>query len=328
MTVGSTATDGYLDAAGLIGRRYELIGPRTGQVVREPVPSPSAGQVLVRVRANGVCASDLPTWSTRHSQYPVALGHEPVGEVVAGGPGVSLAEGTLVTGRLVHSYADFVLADVRDVVEVPDGVPVEHALGEPIGCVAEAVRRTPIHLADRIAVIGLGFMGLCMVQLLARTATASLTAIDLREDARLAALRVGADDAHHPNDLPQRMHYGDGGHGIDAVVEATGTQSGLDLATSLVRPHGVISILGFHQGIRQVDLHAWNWKAIDVVNAHVRDRDLLGRSTRAGLQLLAAKRIDLAPLLTHWFPLDRVDDAFEALATKPPGFIKAVIVTG
>lgn len=310
------------------GRRYELRGPRTGQLVHQPAPDPGVGQVLVRVRANGVCASDLPTWATPQPRYPVILGHEPAGEVVSTGPGVDLVEGTLVTGRLVDSYADFVLADIRDVVEVPDGITVEQALGEPIGCVAEAFRRTPIQLADRIAVIGLGFMGLCLVQLLARSAAARLTAIDLREDARLLARQFGADDAYHPDELPERMHHGDGGpgRGLDVVVEATGTQPGLELATSLVRPHGTISILGFHQGVRQVDLQTWNWKAIDVVNAHVRDPELLARSTRAALELLAADRIDLRPLLTHRFPLDRVDDAFEALANKPPGFVKAVIL--
>jgi threonine dehydrogenase-like Zn-dependent dehydrogenase len=323
-------TDGDETAGGLAGRRYELIAPETGRLVPQRAPEPGPGQVLVRVHANGVCASDVATWADRQPGYPVPLGHEPVGEVAATGAGVELGEGTRVTGRLVPSFADFVLADLRDIVAVPDGVPTDQALGEPIGCVAEGLRRTPVRLADRVAVIGLGFMGLCMLQLLARSATARLTAIDLREDSRQLALRVGADDAYHPKDLPERMRYEDAagaiGRGFDVVVEATGTQPGLDLATSLVRPHGTISILGFHQGPRQVDVNTWNWKAIDVVNAHVRDRDLLRESTRAGLEMLAAKRIDLAPLLTHRFPLDRVDDAFRALTTKPPGFVKALIV--
>jgi threonine dehydrogenase-like Zn-dependent dehydrogenase len=282
------------------------------------------------VQANGVCASDLPTWANRQPAYPVELGHEPVGEVVAVGPGVDLVIGTLVTGRVVPSFADFAVADVGDVVVVPSGIPPEHALGEPVGCVVEAVHRTPVRLADRVAVVGLGFMGLCTVQVLACQATARLTAIDLRADARGIALRLGADDAYHPGEVPEQLHHHDGhrGGGVDVVVEATGTQSGLDLATSLVRPHGTISVLGFHQGLRQVDMHAWNWKAIDVVNAHVRDRDRLTRSIRAGLDLLAAKRIDLGPLVTHRFSLDQVDDAFEALSAKPAGFVKAVILTG
>jgi threonine dehydrogenase-like Zn-dependent dehydrogenase len=326
--IGGAARGDGAPGGGPTGRRYELLAPETGRLVREEPSAPDVGQVLVRVLANGVCASDLPTWSTRQPRYPMALGHEPVGEVVAVGSGVDLAVGIRVTGRIVSSYADFVLADARDVVVVPDAVPVVHALGEPLGCVVEAVRRTPIQLADRVAVIGLGFMGLCTVQLLAYAAgTARLTAIDLREEARLVAQRLGADDAYHPGDLPERLTNGGGsGHGFNVVVEATGTQAGLDLATSLVRPHGTISVLGFHQGTRQVDMRAWNWKAIDVVNAHVRDGDLLTRSIRAGLELLAAGRMDIGCLITHRYGLDQVDDAFRALASKPSGFIKAVIV--
>ena len=73
-------------------------------------------------------------------------------------------------------------------------------------------------------------------------------------------------------------------------------------------------------------MQAWNWKAIDVVNAHVRDRDLLRESTRSAMAMIAAGRIDLEPLVTHTYPLERIDQAFEALRSKPPGFIKAVIV--
>jgi len=316
------------------GRRYEVIAPRTGAIVIEQVPEPSYGQVLVQVHANGVCASDLAIWETLQPRYPLALGHEPVGIVKKSGPGVDIATGTTITGRFAASYADFVLAETRDVVEVPAGIPMNEAIGEPLGCVAEALRRTPIKLADRVAVIGLGFMGLCMVQLLTRSATARLTAIDLREDTRHTALALGADDAYDPRFLPDHLGseekrvYRVPRRGLDVVVEATGTQQGLDLATELVRPHGTISILGFHQAMRQVDVQAWNWKAINVVNAHVADRDLLRESTRAGLDMIAAKRIELGPLITHRFSLERVDEAFAALRAKPPGFIKAVIENG
>jgi len=169
-----------------------------------------------------------------------------------------------------------------------------------------------------------------MVQLLIASGTARVTAIDLRDDARQAALRSGADEAYDPRELPARLldatALTTADRGFDVVVEASGTQPGLDLATELVRPHGTISILGYHQGIRQVDLQVWNWKALDIVNAHVRDRDLLRESTRTGLEMIAAGRIDLAPLLTHRYAFDRLDDAFEAQHTTPPGFIKALVV--
>jgi len=139
----------------------------------------------------------------------------------------------------------------------------------------------------------------------------------------------GADVCDHPNDLPPRTTVDDitsDRHGFDLVVEASGTQQGLDLSTALVRPHGVISLLGYHQSPRAVDVGTWNWKAIDVINAHVRDRDRLRESTRRGLELAATGKLDLAGLTTHRFPFDCLDDAFAAMRSKPAGFIKAAIV--
>ncbi|WP_162605554.1 hypothetical protein [Jiangella ureilytica] len=145
-----------------------------------------------------------------------------------------------------------------------------------------------------------------------------MVAIDPRPDAREQALIHGADAAAAPGEVDTAGDF-------DVVVEASGTAPGLDLATTLVRPHGVLSIMGYHQEPRTVDLRTWNWKAIDVVNAHVRDRDRLRESVRRGLDLVAAGRIDIGALVTHRFALDEVDAAFEALVAKEPGFVKAAI---
>lgn len=77
---------------------------------------------------------------------------------------------------------------------------------------------------------------------------------------------------------------------------------------------------------RSIDVGTWNWKAIDVVNAHVRDRALLREATRRGLAMVAAGRIDLGPLVTHRFTLDEVDAGFATMQARPAGFVKAVMV--
>jgi threonine dehydrogenase-like Zn-dependent dehydrogenase len=69
----------------------------------------------------------------------------------------------------------------------------------------------------------------------------------------------------------------------------------------------------------------WNWKAIDVVNAHVRDHSRLMSSMQIGMDLLESGRLSLEPLITHRYPLEEIARAFSDLADKPPGFIKAVI---
>jgi threonine dehydrogenase-like Zn-dependent dehydrogenase len=71
----------------------------------------------------------------------------------------------------------------------------------------------------------------------------------------------------------------------------------------------------------------WNWKAIDVINAHVRRLDYLNAAIQRGLELVRLGRVQPGQLVTHRFGLDRVSEAFEALASKPDGYIKSIVVT-
>lgn len=307
-----------------VNRIARLVAPRRSEVASEEIGSPGAGRVLVRVLACGVCASELHAWAEPLPEYPVAIGHEPVGIVGETGRGVTrVAAGDRVTGRFGPAFSDYVIVDEHVLVVVPSGLGLADSIGEPLGCVVEARRRTPVGSGDSVAVVGAGYMGLLMLELLRISGAGSVIAIDPRTDARSAALELGASEAFAPGDdaIDDRAGV------FDVAIEATGTQAGLDTATELVREHGVISILGFHQGGRRsVDLETWNWKSIDVINAHVRRVDLLNEAIRRGLELTRRGRIRPGRLLTHRFHLEDLDGAFEALASKPEGFIKAIVV--
>ncbi len=313
-------------------RFSQQIAPRTSEVVDTPAPEPGPGEVLVRVTACGVCASELRPWAEAPFALPHRFGHEPVGVVSAIGADVSvLREGDRVTGLFKEAYADCCLASAAELLPVPRGVSDESALGEPMACLVNAQRRTPVGLADSVAIIGLGYMGLGMVQLMKLRGPSRIIGIDVREDARAAGRKYGADAVYDPNDIPGEFRLTQfrdwsSDRGFDVVVEASGTQPALTLAGELVRAHGVLSIVGYHQGgPRQVDVGMWNWKAIDVVNAHVRRRTDLMESMRIGLELTASGLLDLGSLVTHRYPLDGVDQAYTDLQSKPPGFIKALI---
>ena len=305
-------------------RIARLVAPRRFDVATQTVGDPPPGTVRVKILACGVCASELHAVQETLESYPVTIGHEPVGIVEAVGEGVAgLAEGIRVTGGFGPSFAESVIADHRSVVVVPDELSTEEAIGEPLGCVIEGRRRTPVVAGDRIALVGAGYMGLLMLQVLGVTGAGHTVVIDPREEARSAGAAFGATETLDPsdastNDLEERF---------DVVFEASGTQPGLDLTTRLVREHGVLSILGYHQGApRSVDMQMWNWKAIDVVNAHVRRRDYLTEAIRRGLELVRLGRIHPGKLITHRFGLDGVGEAFEALASKPNGYIKGIVV--
>lgn len=310
-----------------------LVAPQQSEVVEEQVRAPGPGEVLVRVTACGVCASELHPWLHGRPGYPHRFGHEPVGMVEAVGPGVTrFVPGDRVTGLFSGAFSQFRLAAEDVLLPVPNHIPDEGALGEPLACLVNAQRRTRIELADRVAIIGLGFMGLGMLQLVTLHGPSRIVAIDVREEARRRALALGAHEAYHPDDVPADdvltlFREWDSPKGLDVVIEASGTQAGLTLAGKMVRAHGVLSILGYHQGSpREVDVEMWNWKAIDVINAHVRRRADLMESMRIGLALLSRRLIDLSCLVTHRYGLDGVDQAFADLRDKPAGFVKAVVL--
>ena len=113
----------------------------------------------------------------------------------------------------------------------------------------------------------------------------------------------------------------------DVVVEAVGKQWPLDLAGELIRERGRLIVAGYHQdGPRQVNLQLWNWRGIDVINAHERDPDVAREGIRAAVELLADGTLDPTPLYTHRVELARVGEALELMRRRPDGFLKALVV--
>lgn len=310
-----------------------LVAPRQNELVEKKIPEIGPRDVLVKMVVSGVCASELLDWRGGGGTYPKEHGHEVTGEVVEVGKEVRRVKvGQLVTGLFSKGFAEYVVADEDRVIPVPEGVHPEAALGEPISCVISGVRRTRVEPGDTVVVIGLGFMGLLTLQAISLRGPARVIAVDLREEALEKAKSLGAHETYRPDEVPDRLKMASWdrlgqGYGAEVVIEASGSQAGLSLASELVREHGFLSIVGYHQGgPRSVDVELWNWKAIDVLNAHERRADAQMDSMRRGLDLVARGLIDVASLVSHRFSLGEVDRAFQALDEKPEGFCKSIIL--
>jgi threonine dehydrogenase-like Zn-dependent dehydrogenase len=311
-----------------------LVGPEKSEVREIPLPSVEDNEALIRVEACGVCMSDMHRWKGGgKGDYPLRMGHEPSGVIEQIGSQVQGLEvgqrvAALAPGR--GAFAEYITVPQEHVILMPPGMAYTEAIAEPVGCLVSGLERTDIHLADRVAIIGCGFMGLALLQLVANRGPREIIAIDVREDALENALRFGADQALHPNKVRPNdkvVEWSQIGQGVDVVVETTGTQPGLTLAGQMTKVHGILSIVGWHvDGMRTVDIGLWNWKAITVINAHERRMDYLVRCMEAGLHLIAAGKLDMASLVMHTYPLTEVDTAFTAMQDKPTGFIKAVVL--
>jgi threonine dehydrogenase-like Zn-dependent dehydrogenase len=187
-------------------------------------------------------------------------------------------------------------------------------------------RRARIERGQSVVVVGVGFLGALVAQLAAR-AGARVIAISRRGFAREVATAAGAVETLDGVDRAAtiaRVTALTGG--ADCVVEATGLQAPLDLAAELVRIRGRLVIAGYHQdGPRQVDMQLWNWRGIDVINAHERERQVYRSGMQAAIDAIVAGALDPTPLYTHNIPLDQLPRALELLRERPDGFLKALV---
>jgi threonine dehydrogenase-like Zn-dependent dehydrogenase len=176
--------------------------------------------------------------------------------------------------------------------------------------------------------VGIGFLGAVLTRL-ASQAGARVIAISRRPFALEVARASGAAHTLAMDDhwrILEEVKRLTGGAMCERVIEAVGLQWPLDLAGELTGERGRLVVAGYHQdGTRQVNMQMWNWRGIDVVNAHERDPRMYVQGIRDAIALMAQGTLDTAPLFTHRFPLDRLGEALEMTRTRPDGFLKAVV---
>jgi threonine dehydrogenase-like Zn-dependent dehydrogenase len=116
------------------------------------------------------------------------------------------------------------------------------------------------------------------------------------------------------------------GRWCERVIECTGLQWPLDLSGELTAERGRLVIAGYHQdGMRQVNLQLWNWRGIDVVNAHERDPKMYVEGIRNAVELMTQGVMNPEALYTHRFSLDELGRALEMTRARPDGFMKALV---
>ena len=314
-------------------RAVVVTGPGQIRIDHVAVPEPGERQVRVRLEGCGVCASNLTPWSgpewMTFPTEPGALGHEGWGVVDAVGPGVrSVTVGDRVAALSFNSYAEFDLADEAAVVRLPDTLKDLPFPGEPLGCAMNIFRRADIRAGQTVAIVGIGFLGAILTQL-ATKAGARVIAVSRRPYSLDLARRMGAAET-----VPMEDHYAiieqvkalTGGRFCERVIEAVGKQWPLDLAAELSAERGKLVIAGYHQdGPRQVNMQLWNWRGLDVINAHERDPKVYARGVQEAVEAVVSGRLDPTPLYTHVYPLEQLGQALDATRDRPDGFLKALV---
>jgi L-iditol 2-dehydrogenase len=325
--------------------------------VARPVPGP--GEVLVRVRACGICGSDVHGMdgSTGRRIPPLIMGHEGAGEIAEVGAGVGrwkpgdrvTFDSTLYCGKCWYclrgevnlceerrvlgvscaefrrdgAFAEFVAVPERVLYRLPDSLSFEKAaMVEAVSVAAHAVGRAPLGGDGCAAVLGTGMIGLLVVQVLRAAGVRTVIAVDLDDERLRLALRLGATSAFRADaaDLAGDVRRLCGGRGADAVFEVVGLPATVEAAIGCARKGGSVVLVG--NAAPRVELPLQS-----VVSRQI---TLLGSCASAGeypecLELIASGRVNVTEFISAEAPLEEGARWFGRLRSGEKGLMKVLI---
>ena len=324
-----------------------------------PKPTIQADEVLVRVKACGICGSDVHgiDGSTGRRIPPLVMGHEAAGVVAEIGSEVkhfregdrvtfdstiycghcfycrkgrpNLCDNRLVLGvscedyRQHGAFAEYVAVPQHIVYSLPDALPFEHAaMIEALSIAVHGVGLTPIPLDSTAVVVGSGMIGLLVIQALRLAGCMRVFAVDI-DDAKLKlALQLGAEEGLNPKscDVPSCVRERTGGRGADISVEVVGATDPLNTALTSVRKGGVLILVGNLSPKVELSLQSVVTREIQV----------LGSCSSAGeypacIDLLARGAIQVEPLISARVPLSEGPDWLHRLYRKEPNLMKVIL---
>ncbi len=324
-----------------------------------PEPEYQANEVLVKVKACGICGSDVHGMdgSSGRRNPPLIMGHEASGEIVETGSEVkSFAKGDRVTFdstvyelndwytlrgkynlsdnrkvlgvspkeyRRHGAFAEYVVVPEHILYKLPDSVSYEHAaMVEPVAVATHAIDLTPISMRDTVVVVGSGMIGLFIIQVLKLSNAGKIIAIDLDDQKLALARKFGANHTFNARQegLQESILALTHNRGADVAFEAVGIAATLKMAIENVRKGGSVTLVGNLAQQVEFPLQA-------VVTREIR---LQGSCSIAGeyakvLEMMEQGLIDVDSLLSAKAPLSEGASWFRRLYDKEPGLNKVVL---
>lgn len=324
------------------------------KVTTVPKPSPGPGEVLIAVRHAGVCGTDLHiadwnAWAEGRLRPPLVVGHEFAGEIVAVGGGVAelrtgqlvTAEGHIVCGHCLQcrtgnshickntriigvdrdgAFAEYIAMPATNVLPL-DGIPTTvGAVMDPMGNAFHTVLTADIP-GSTVFVVGCGPIGCFAVGIARAAGAAKVIASDVNAKRLALAQRMGAHvtiDATR-DDVVRTVLAETGGEGADVVCEMSGVPSALHQAFAAARLGGRVQLLGIPDGQVPVDF------ANEIIFKGITVYGVIGRKMyetwNQMRRYLSAGLVDPRPVITHQFPLAKIDEALAAIRSGDAGKI-------
>ncbi len=322
-----------MSAPGIATRVARLIEPGRIEILDERFEL-GPREVVVKVAACGLCSWEAGFYTgQRETTFPRAIGHEPAGVVEAIGSEVTEWQpGDRVAGLVdpkIGAFATYTRAVPEKLVRVPDHVPLELAIVEPVKCIVTGLRAANPEFGDHALVVGCGFMGLLCVAGLRSPGLASLIAVDMVDERLELARQAGATHCLNPtrDDVFARVADITGRRGVDVAMEASAVPAGFDFASHVLRsgraklvvvttalPGATYDVEGCMRAGASVHFAEPDY-CLDPADELRRAMDGLGRGV-----------FPMEQLVTHRFGLDEIGRGIEAGVSRTPGYIKGVVI--
>lgn len=324
-----------------------------------PAPTPAADELLIRIRACGICGSDVHGMdgSTGRRLPPIVMGHEAAGVVEAVGsdvPGfrrgdrvtfdstvscglcffcergeINLCDNREVVGvstpqfRRMGAFAEYVAVPARICYHLPETMPFTHAaLIEAVSVAVHGVSLTPISKGDTVVVVGAGMIGLLTLQAVLNAGAGAVIVLDVDETRLAMAREMGATHTLNSRDanVIEQIHALTHGRGADAALECVGATIPIKLAIDAVRKGATVTLIGNVSPAIELPLQS-------AVSRQIR---LQGSCASSGeyrecIRLMSSGKIKVEPLISAVAPLTEGADWFRRLHAREPGLLKVVL---
>ena len=303
-----------------------------------PVPDSEPGKVLVKSQLASICGSDLHIvylgWNAYEFPLPHGYpGHEGVGEVVDGG-GTEFAEGDLVLtvpniwGS--KTFAGYQLLEPHFLLQLPRSTPASHLLmAQQLGTVVFGCRRLGSLLGQTVVVVGQGSVGLFHDFMLRRLGAHRIIAIEPVAERLAAGRAMGIDEAIDVTGQRATQAVLDltGGEGADLVIEAVGSVETFNQALQLARPLGRIAAFGLPPTMDRVpfDWDTFFRKRLEMHTVFGAQDEPGLPAFRLAVDFITRGEVDMTPFLTHQFPIEEVQEAFDLADSREDGALKVVL---
>ncbi len=321
------------------------------------IPQPSTGEILVRVRAAGICSSDIHYQDGRSkvTRLPITLGHEIAGEVAACGEGATLfnpgdrvclfylitcgkcmmcctgrdnycKEAKMLGKNIDGGFAEYLVVPERNAFTFPDSIPFSRAalMTDAVATPFHALKRAHIQTGDDVLVIGIGGLGIHAVQIARIMGAGKVIAMDLSPEKLSLAKKVGATAVINPleDNVEKRIEEITEGRGVDVAIELIGLSRTIRQAVDSTGPGGRTVVVGICP--EEMGLNPYH----DLL---LKERTILGSADQSRadfptiIELVAQGRLDLSHSVSLELPLAEINRGLDILRQKEDNPVRIVI---